>query len=328
MDNPTPYYQLTPDTVIDAVESSGRVSDWRILALNSYENRVYQVGIEQDVPLIAKFYRPQRWSDQQIIEEHQFTQELLAAEIPVIAPLQNDAGDSLFYYEQFRFALYPRTGGHAPELDNLDTLFRLGQFMGRIHTIGRAVKFDHRLTLSVEHLVGSSTELIASDFMPAELLPAYRSLVADILPILNRNWQQLESHDFIRLHGDCHVGNILWHDDQPTFVDFDDTVNGPAMQDLWMFLSGDRSQQQAQLAELADGYAMFADFPYRQLPLIETLRTLRIIAHSAWLAKRWQDPAFKLGFPWFTSDRYWSEHILTLREQQAALQQPPLQLGT
>jgi Ser/Thr protein kinase RdoA (MazF antagonist) len=324
--DPTPYYQLTPSTVIDAVESTGRLSDSRILALNSYENRVYQVGVEENSPVIAKFYRPDRWSDKQIIEDHQFSQELLDNEIPVVAPLQNQDGQTLFVHGPFRFCLYPRVGGHAPELDNLDTIYRLGQFMGRIHAVGGAHPFQHRVKFSIEHMIGNNTEFISKHFMPAELLPAYSSLIDDIVPTLQCFWATLDASSYIRLHGDCHGGNILWHDDSPTFVDFDDAMSGPAIQDLWMFLSGDRNSQLAQLSELAEGYDMFDSFPNKQLPLIETLRTMRIIYHSAWLARRWQDPAFKHSFPWFNTQRYWSDHILTLREQQAALQEPPLEL--
>jgi Ser/Thr protein kinase RdoA (MazF antagonist) len=322
----TPYYQLTPSAVIDAVESTGKLSDSRILALNSYENRVYQVGIEDQSPVIAKFYRPGRWSDEQIIEDHQFSQELLDNEIPVVAPLQNEDGQTLFVHGQFRFCLYPRVGGHAPELDNLDTIYRLGQFMGRIHAVGKTRPFQHRIKFSMEHMIGENAEFIAKNFMPAELLPAYSSLIDDILPKLQEIWSTLDASSHIRLHGDCHSGNILWRDDSPTFVDFDDAMSGPAIQDLWMFLSGDRNSQLAQLSELAEGYDMFDSFPTKQLPLIETLRTMRIIYHSAWLARRWEDPAFKHSFPWFNTQRYWSDHILTLREQQSALQEPALEL--
>jgi Ser/Thr protein kinase RdoA (MazF antagonist) len=324
--DPTPYYQLTPSVVIDAVESTGKLSDSRILALNSYENRVYQVGIEGQSPVIAKFYRPGRWSDQQIIEDHQFSQELLDNEIPVVAPLQNEAGQTLFVYGSFRFCLYPRVGGHAPELDKLTTIYRLGQFMGRIHAVGKTKPFQHRVKFSLEHMIGENAGFIAKNFIPTELLPAYRSLIDDILPKLQELWSTLGASSYIRLHGDCHGGNILWHDDSPTFVDFDDAMSGPAIQDLWMFLSGDRNSQLTQLAELAEGYGMFSSFPIKQLPLIETLRTMRIIYHSAWLARRWADPAFTHNFPWFNTHRYWSDHILTLREQQSALQEPALEL--
>ena len=198
--------------------------------------------------------------------------------------------------------------------------------MGRIHAVGKTNSFQHRVKFSIEHMIGNNAELIAKDFMPAELLPAYSSLIDDILPKLQEIWSTLDTNSYIRLHGDCHGGNILWRDDSPTFVDFDDAMSGPAIQDLWMFLSGDRSSQLAQLAELAEGYNMFSSFPAKQLPLIETLRTMRIIYHSAWLARRWQDPAFKHSFPWFNTQRYWSDHILTLREQQSALQEPALEL--
>ncbi|MEH6549095.1 MAG: serine/threonine protein kinase [Pseudomonadales bacterium] len=322
--DPAPYYQLTPAAVLDAVESSGRISDYRILALNSYENRVYSVGIENEQPVIAKFYRPGRWSDEQILEEHKFTLELFEADIPVVAPLANDEGNTLFVHGPFRFCLYPRVGGHTPELDNLETLYRLGQFMGRIHAFGETGQFAHRNTLSIESMVGDSVNLITEHFMPKELLPAFTSLSKDLLQIVEEQWAQADPNTFIRLHGDCHQGNILWHDDSPTFVDFDDAINGPAMQDLWMLLSGDRQQRLAQIAELAEGYDMFHTFPSRQLPLIETLRTMRMMYYSAWLARRWEDPSFQMNFPWFNTQRYWSDHILSLREQMAALNEPAL----
>lgn len=322
-----PYAALTPDAVIDAVEHCGYWSDARILALNSYENRVYQVGIEDGEPLIVKFYRPDRWSQEQIQEEHDFLFELEAAEFPVVAPLRNDSGNSLHEYLGFAMALFPRRGGHAPELDNLDDLLVLGRFMGRMHSVGATRPFQHRPALSLhDYAISSAGFLLEREFIPADLRPAYSSLSRDLIEKMqaaSRDWQ---SHAAIRLHGDCHPGNILYRDEHAFFVDYDDCRSGPAIQDLWMLLSGDRQQKLAQLAEIVDGYNEFHDFPVRQLPLIETLRTMRMMHYSAWLARRWHDPAFPMHFPWFNTDRYWASHILELREQMVALDEAPLEL--
>ncbi len=323
--DPHPYEQLSPDLVIDAVESTGVLTDLRILALNSYENRVYQVGIEDSVPLIAKFYRPGRWSDQQILEEHQFSQQLFEAEIPVVPPMANEQGETLHRHQGFRFSLYRRHGGHAPELDNLDNLLILGRLTGRIHAIGAQRAFQHRPTLDIQSFGTDSYQFISEQFMPAELRTAYVSLCEDLLATVSQCFAETPC-ELIRVHGDCHVGNILWRDDSPHFVDLDDCRMAPAIQDLWMFLSGERPQQTAQISELVEGYNEFHDFDPRQLNLVEPLRTLRIMHYCAWLAQRWQDPAFPHNFPWFNSMRYWSDHILELREQLALLQQEPLQL--
>lgn len=318
------YELLTPDLVLDAVEHLGYLSDARVLALNSYENRVYQVGIEGASPLIAKFYRPERWSDAQILEEHVFSQALAELEIPVVPPLADAAGTTLFRYQDFRFALYPRQGGHAPNLDDFDTLLSLGRVLGRIHALGQVTPFQHRPTIGVEEYARTSYHfLLEEGFIPDSLRESYRTLGADLI---NRLEQHFARTPFtaIRLHGDCHPGNVLWRGETPHFVDFDDARNGPAIQDIWMLLSGERHQQTAQLTEIIDGYNEFCDFDPGQLALIEPLRTLRIMHYSAWLARRWQDPAFPHHFPWFNTERYWGEHILQLREQLAALQEPPL----
>jgi len=322
-----PFYQLTPDTVIDAVESMGYLSDGRILALNSYENRVYQVGIEDSEPLIAKFYRPLRWSDEQILEEHQFCFELAEQELPVVAPLTNAAGESLFHFNNYRFSLFPRRGGRAPELDDPDHLYQLGHTLGRIHLVGAVQPFVHRPALDIQTYGRDSVALISGDFIPASLREAYTSLCADLLDGIEACFAAAGDVRLIRAHGDCHGGNILWRDDMPNFVDFDDARMAPAIQDLWMLLTGDdRVQQQLQLAEVIAGYNEFADFDPRELHLVEALRTLRMMHYSAWLARRWDDPAFPHNFTWFNTERYWGEHILQLREQLSALQQPPLTL--
>ena len=323
-----PYEALSPDLVLDAVESCGYLSDARVLALNSYENRVYQVGIEDASPLIAKFYRPQRWSDAQILEEHTFTQALHELEISVVPPIADADGNTLRTFAHqgnpFRFALYPRQGGHAPNLDDYDQLLSLGRVLGRIHALGRARPFIERPSLDVQSFARDSYSfLLENDFIPPSLRESYRSLGADLIRRLEDRFAQTHFTP-IRLHGDCHPGNILWRGDAPHFVDFDDARNGPAVQDLWMLLSGEREQQSLQLAEILDGYREFCDFDLAELNLIEALRTLRIMHYSAWLARRWDDPAFPRHFPWFNTERYWGEHILELREQLAALYEPPL----
>lgn len=320
-----PFSTLTPDLVLDAVESLGYLSDARVLALNSYENRVYQVGIEESEPLIAKFYRPDRWSDAAIREEHAFSRELVEHEVPVVAPLGRD-GESLFEHAGFRFALFPRRGGRAPEPGNLDQLYRLGQLLGRLHAVGATRPFTERETLAVDNFGHASLDtLLQGGFIPSGLLPAYRSVAQDLLGRLDALFGRVR-YSAIRLHGDCHPGNLLYRDETFNVVDLDDCRMGPAVQDLWMMLAGERQERLAQLAELIDGYQEFHDFDPRELPLIEGLRALRLLHHSAWIARRWDDPAFPLAFPWFANERYWGDQVLMLREQIAALDEEPLRL--
>ncbi len=319
-----PYEALTPDAVLDAVEAEGYLCDGRILALNSYENRVYQVGIEDQTPLIAKFYRPQRWSREQIQEEHDFCDELVAAELPVVAAMPDTDGHSLRQHGGFLFALYERRGGHALELDQPDNLEIMGRFIARLHNIGHLQPFRHRPTIDVQSFAIDSSEfLLQNDFIPFELATSYSTLLQDLIGIVQQRFSETR-FETLRLHGDCHPGNVLWRDNGPNFVDFDDCRTGPAIQDLWMLLSGERDQQQLQLRKVLSGYRQFCPFNAAELNLVESLRTLRIIHYSAWLARRWQDPAFPHNFPWFNTQRYWSDHILTLREQLYALQEPPL----
>ena len=320
-----PFATLTPDVILDAVESLGMRSDCRVFALNSYENRVFQVGLEDAPPLIAKFYRPERWNDAQIREEHAFCFELADLDIPVVAPMRID-GESLFAHKAFRFALYPRKGGHAPELDNLDNLLTLGRMMGRIHAAGAVRAYQHRPALTLRTFGEESVAFVRDQFIPPHRREVYASICADLLTAMTAVEQRLGPVRPVRTHGDCHSGNILWRDDAPHFVDFDDSRMAPAIQDLWMMLSGDRPRQLTQLAELIEGYDEFYRFDPRELPLIEVLRTLRILHYTAWLARRWQDPAFPACFPWFNTERGWDEHILQLREQLSALQDPPLAL--
>ena len=321
-----PYDLLTPDAVIDAVESTGRLSDARLLALNSYENRVYQVGIEDGEPLIAKFYRPERWSRDQILEEHAFSLELQGAEISVVAPIVEQDGSTLHTHGGFMFALFPRRGGYPPELDNLDSLLILGRTLGRIHATGRASAFKYRQRISVERMLAQSREFLLEGFIPKELEPAYSTLTRDLLETVTEIYSGVSQEDEIRVHGDCHVGNILWRDDVAHFVDLDDCVTAPAIQDFWMFLNGERHERELQLCELVEGYSEFCDFDPRQLRWVEALRTMRLVHYAAWLARRWEDPAFPRSFTWFNTERYWAEHILELREQMAALQEEPLRL--
>lgn len=325
MNESHPYDQLTPELVIDAVESTGLLTDLRIFPLNSYENRVYQVGIEGGEPIIAKFYRPMRWSDQQILEEHQFSQELFDTEIPVVPPIIHEKGQSLLEFGGYRFSLYRRKGGHAPELDHLDSQLILGRLLGRIHAVGAQRPFTSRPDLNANNFGHQSYQFLSEHFIPKELHTSYVSLCEDLLTIIDRQFKETPC-ELIRVHGDCHSGNILWRDETPHFVDLDDSRMAPAIQDIWMFLSGNRAFQTAQLAELIDGYNEFYDFDPRQLALIEAFRTLRIMHYSAWLARRWEDPAFPHNFPWFNTMRYWSDHILELREQLYLLQEPALTL--
>ncbi len=318
-----PFDALTPSFVLNAVDQYGYVSDGRILALNSYENRVYQVGIEGEEPIIAKFYRPMRWSDEQILEEHQFCAELVEQELPIVPPLVKD-GTSLFQYGEFRMALYMRKGGHAPELDHLDNLFIMGRFLGRMHAIGAVKTFEYRPAITCDHYGHESVAYIASNFIPEHILESYQVVTKELLKIIDTIYKKNETDQYIRVHGDCHVGNILWRDDAPHFIDFDDARMAPAIQDIWMLLSGDRERQTAQLNEVVEGYNEFSDFPLQQLKYIESLRTLRIMYFSAWLARRWDDPAFPRAFPWFNTTQYWEQHILDLREQLGELNEPGL----
>jgi Ser/Thr protein kinase RdoA (MazF antagonist) len=321
---PHPYSTLTPDVVVAAVEALGHACDGRILALNSYENRVYQVGREDDVPVVAKFYRPARWSTPAILEEHEFALELSRAEIPVVPPDVHD-GRSLFEYDGFRYAVYRRQGGRWPELAVRDDRVWMGRFLARIHAVGRTRAFRHRPRLDW-HALGADTAdyLLEHGWIPPHLESAYVSLVDDVLGLVELRFEEVSPYRTLRLHGDCHSGNVLWTDAGPHFVDLDDCMTGPAVQDLWMLLSGRPEEMSSQLTDLLEGYGEFADFDARELSLIEPLRTLRIMHYAGWLARRWDDPAFPRAFPWFEEPKYWEQHVLDLREQLAAMEEPPL----
>jgi Ser/Thr protein kinase RdoA (MazF antagonist) len=320
-----PYDALTPDVALDALESVGLAPDGRLLALNSYENRVYQAWLADDLEtrVIAKFYRPERWSNAAILEDHAFARELAALEIPVVAPLTFH-GKTLHTHAQFRFAIFPRVAGRAPEFEQRETLEWMGRFLGRIHTCGAVSPFSNRIALNAETYGAHPLAFIAQGrFVPDSLRPAYAAVTEQAIQGVCAAFARAGDVASIRLHGDCHAGNVLWNAG-PTFVDLDDCCMGPAIQDLWMLLSGSREEQQAQLIDVLTGYEDFCEFDPRGLHLIEALRTLRLIHMSGWIARRWSDPAFPRAFPWFGSERYWQDRILELREQVALMSEPPL----
>jgi Ser/Thr protein kinase RdoA (MazF antagonist) len=319
-----PYAELTPDRMLDALASVGLRPDGRLLGLNSYENRVYQAWMEEGPPLVAKFYRPARWSDSQIAEEHSFALELAEREIPVVAPLVID-GRTLHGFDGFSFAVYPRRGGRPPELEDPRVLEWIGRFLGRIHAVGAARAFRDRPALSIQsHGTEPREWLLASKLVPADVLEAWKAATALALDGVRLCYERAGAVKAIRLHGDCHSGNVLWTDEGPHFVDLDDGRSGPAVQDLWMLLSGDRAAMTGQLADVLAGYEQFHDFDPRELALVEALRTLRLLHYSAWIARRWDDPAFPAAFPWFGTQRYWQDRILEMREQIAAMDEPAL----
>jgi Ser/Thr protein kinase RdoA (MazF antagonist) len=323
-----PYSGLTPDVVADALAGIGLKPDGRLQTLNSYENRVYQSGMEEGPPVVAKFYRPARWSDAQIREEHEFALELAGRELPVVAPLVI-AGRTLHEASGFRFAVYPRRGGRPPELEDPEVLEWIGRFLGRIHAVGAVSAFRERPALDIEsHGEEPRAWLLGSGLIPADVLEAWTSAAALALDAARDCYERAGDVAAIRLHGDCHGGNVLWTAEGetrgPHFVDLDDSRNGPAVQDLWMLLSGDRAAMTRQLADVLAGYEDFHAFDPREVHLIEALRTLRLLHYSAWIARRWDDPAFPAAFPWFGTQRYWQDRILELREQIAAMQEEPL----
>lgn len=330
-DRSRPYQGLTPDAVLDALESIGLRGDGRLLALNSYENRVYQVSLEDDSYIVAKFYRPERWSDAQILEDHAFSLDLFGREIPVVAPLEIN-GNTLHHFSDCRFAVFPRRGGRPPELEDEKVLEWIGRFLGRIHAVGATKPFKLRPALNAETFGSEPRDwLLASGMIPEDLRNTWETTVDLALQGAENRFEMMETKQ-IRLHGDCHAGNILWTTrgnraaapGGPHFVDLDDARMGPAVQDLWMLLAGDRETAAKQLKALLDGYEQFHAFRREELGLIEPLRTLRLLHYSYWLARRWEDPAFPAAFPWFGTQRYWQDRILELREQTSAMDEPPL----
>ncbi|MFZ3222611.1 MAG: serine/threonine protein kinase [Rugosibacter sp.] len=342
-----PFSDLTPDGILNALESVGFACDGCLHALNSYENRVWQIGIIDSPSCVAKFYRPGRWSDAQIAEEHAFVAEMQAAELPVVAPLVI-GGKSLFSYinpasnTSFRFAVYPRQGGRAPAFDDPRVLEWMGRLMARLHRVGERTAFKCRETLGIESFGYEPRNwLLEHEILPIELEDIWQSVADQALDGVEHCFARAGQVQQIRLHGDCHAGNVLWtpgalededghsvhHTGGPHFVDFDDARMGPAVQDLWMLLSGTSSEMGQQFRRVLAGYELFRDFNDSEIQLIEALRTLRLLHHSAWLARRWQDPAFPAAFPWFATNRYWEERILELREQIARMQEPALMMN-
>jgi Ser/Thr protein kinase RdoA (MazF antagonist) len=323
----TPYQGLNPETIFDATESVGFRVDGTLISLNSYENRVYQIGLEEDQPLVAKFYRPGRWSDETILEEHSFSLALAEEEIPVVAPIKDSDGKTLHTFGDFRFSLFPRQGGRWPNLDDPDNLEWVGRFIGRIHQLGTARPFQHRPSIDPQEMgAASATYLLENGKIPLDLERTYRQLTEELQQRIDQAFAQAAECRWIRLHGDCHPGNILWTDNGPHFVDMDDCRSGPAIQDLWLLLSGERNEMALQLSYLREGYETFHTLDPREIALIEPLRTLRIIHYAAWLARRWNDPAFPAAFPWFGSQQYWQEQITILEHQLTILDLPPLPL--
>ena len=334
----TPFADLTPQAILDALDAVGFPGDGRLIQLNSYENRVFQVFLETGEVVVAKFYRPGRWSDAQILEEHAFAAELAAHEIPVVAPIVLAAAQpprrpvtlageppTLAHVAGQRVAVAPRRSGRAPELEDAATLEWIGRFIGRIHAVGAAGRFAHRAALDIATFGrGARDYLIDHDWVAADALPGWRAAVDTALGEVQRAFDALPELRTLRLHGDCHRGNILWTDAGPHFVDLDDALTGPAVQDLWMLLSGDRASMTRQLGAVLAGYEDFMDFDWRELRLVEPLRTLRLIHHSAWLARRWADPAFPAAFPWFAGAAYWGQQTMQLNEQVDAMREPPL----
>jgi len=338
----TPYAGLDPEVVLDALDAVGLRGDGRLIQLNSYENRVFQVFLEDGRVVVAKFYRPGRWSDAQILEEHAFAAELEAREVPLAAPWPLAIDERSLHATRltiiaatlasfdsvdgpYRFAVTERKAGRAPEVEDPEVLEWIGRFIGRLHVVGRTGHFAHRLALTPASLGTEPRDwLIANDVPPPDALPAWRTMVDAALERVQAAFDAAAPLRTLRLHGDCHLGNILWTGAGPHFVDLDDALTGPAVQDLWMLLSGDRTERTKQLGAVLDGYEQFMDFDRRELALIEPLRTLRMIHHSAWIARRWKDPAFPIAFPWFESPAYWTEQATRLRDQLEAMDEAPL----
>jgi Ser/Thr protein kinase RdoA (MazF antagonist) len=316
-----PFANLSPDLIVDAVEAAGFPSDGRILALGSYENRVFQVGLEDAGPVVVKFYRPGRWSDAAIAEEHDFARELAAAEIPVIAPFELPRGELLGeglvpVFGGFRFAVYPRRGGQWPELGNEEDRQWIGRFLGRIHAVGAARRFEHRARLSPEAMGRDAVDfLLDGEFVAEYIGHRYEQVTAELLELVEARFERVGTLRYFRIHGDCHRNNVLWTAAGPHFVDLDDCITGPAIQDLWMLLAGSAAEMRAQLGEILEGYKQFAEFDPIEATLIEPLRALRMVHYAAWLARRWDDPAFPRAFPWFGEARYWERHVSELEEQ-------------
>src|SRR2546430_1302017 len=324
--DPQPFAGLTPEVVLDAAAAFGLAPDGRLFALNSYENRVYQLGAG-DTQLVLKFYRPQRWSDAQIAEEHQFTAELATAELAVAAPLVI-GGETLFRYHDFRFAAFPWMRGRTPELNAVDARRILGRSLARFHQVGAVRRLRARPRIEIQRLGWEArTHVLASELLPESLRDRYSSVSGALLERVSQAFAEVGAFAEIRLHGDCHLGNLLWNEQGPVFVDLDDCAMGPRVQDMWMMLAGSAAEQQRQWSELLEGYQQFADFDFRELRLIEPLRALRMLHHAAWVTHRWSDPAFPRAFPWLGEPRYWEGYLGDLLEQIGIIDDPPLLSG-
>jgi Ser/Thr protein kinase RdoA (MazF antagonist) len=318
-----PFEALSPDVVLDAAMSVGIEGDGRLLALNSYENRVYQLGTDAG-NRVLKFYRAGRWSDEQIAEEHDFTAEMAAAELPVAAPLRIN-GETLFKYQDYRFCAFPWMPGRAPELDAGESLALLGRAIARMHQIGCLRPFEARPWLTSQRLGWQALEdVLASGLIPQDLARRYEEVSRELLEAVETVFESAGEVGAIRIHGDCHLGNLLWNERGPVFVDLDDCMMGPRVQDLWMLLSGTAAEQQRQWGEILEGYQQFANFDYREVLLVEALRSLRMLHHAAWVAQRWRDPAFPRAFPWFGERRNWENYVLDLMEQSSNMREQPL----
>jgi Ser/Thr protein kinase RdoA (MazF antagonist) len=321
-----PFSGLTPEVVLDAAAAVGLAPDGRMFALNSYENRVYQLGAERG-QLVLKFYRPARWSDAQILEEHRFAADLAAAALNVAAPLPI-GGQTLLRYREFRFAAFPWLRGRAPELDAPEARQMLGRSLARLHQVGAQAAFAVRPRIDVDRLGWQARrQVLSSALLPEALRERYGVVSAALLEQVSASFTAAGTLGEIRIHGDCHLGNLLWDEHGPVFVDLDDCATGVRVQDLWMLLSGSPSEQQRQWSELQEGYRLFADFDFRELRLIEPLRSLRMLHHAAWVTHRWSDPAFPRAFPWVGEPRYWEGYLQDLMEQIDAIHDPPLLQG-
>ena len=321
-----PFSALSPDFILDAVESRGFRVDARILELNSYENRVFQIGIENRAPIIAKFYRPARWSQDQVQEEHDFLLELASNEISVVAPIRLE-GSTQFQAGKFILALFEKRGGRTPLIESESSLEILGRTLSQIHNVGAEKPFCYRPSINVDDYGKSSRKwLLEEEFIPVNLEKQYEKISNILISRIEEKFSKQEAKN-IRIHADCHLGNILWREQRPHFVDFDDSRNGPAVQDLWMFLSGNLSEKSRQMTNIIRGYMDFRDFNFGEVGLIESLRALRIMRHSAWIGKRWDDPAFPKAFPFFNTEKYWVEHIHQLSEQIEIIEAPGISLN-